>query len=75
MIHFDARLMRDLIRVVIRDEGPGFDHKSLEARQTHLEGSAFTGDSGRGFAMIYRLMDKVSFNAAGNEITMVKHCG
>jgi CheY-like chemotaxis protein len=75
MIHFDARLMRDLIRVVIRDEGPGFDHKSLEARQTHLEGSAFTGDSGRGFAMIYRLMDKVSFNAAGNEITLVKHCG
>ena len=74
-IHFDARLMKDLIRIVIKDEGPGFDHKSLEAKIHSQEGSAFTGDSGRGFAIIYRFMDKVSFNSAGNEITMIKHCG
>lgn len=74
-IHLDARIMRDLIRVVMRDEGPGFDHKALEAKIHSQEGSAFTGDSGRGFAIIYRFMDKISFNAAGNEITMVKHCG
>jgi len=74
-IYFDARLMRDLIRVVIKDDGPGFDHKSLETRINSQEGSAFTGDSGRGFAIIYRFMDKVSFNAAGTEITLVKHCG
>jgi CheY-like chemotaxis protein len=73
-VHFDARLMRDLIRVVIKDEGPGFDHRSMEAKQLEQETAPFTGDSGRGFALMCRFMDKVSFNSAGNEITLIKHC-
>ncbi len=73
-IHFDARLMRDLIRIVIKDDGPGFNLKLFEARHHSTDGAAFTGDCGRGFALIDRFMDKVSFNAPGNEITMVKHC-
>ncbi|MBX3423983.1 MAG: response regulator [Pirellulaceae bacterium] len=74
-IHFDARLMRDLIRIVIKDDGHGFDVKTWESRHQVHEGAApFTGDTGRGFALIYRFMDKVSFNGSGNEITLVKHC-
>ena len=74
-IHFDARLMRDLIRVSIKDEGPGFDVRSWESQQQGHEGTAaFTGEVGRGFTLIHRFMDKVSFNSAGNEITLVKHC-
>ncbi len=69
-VHFDARLMRDLIRVVVRDEGQGFNAaKVLEEHASNL------GDChGRGLVLINNFMDKVAFNAAGNEITMVKHC-
>lgn len=74
-VHFDARLMRDLIRVVIKDEGPGFDVKTSEARQQEHDGAAvFSGELGRGLTVIHRFMDRVSFNAPGNEITMIKHC-
>lgn len=68
-IHFDARLMRDLIRVVIRDEGNGFDTSKF------AQGTASLDEShGRGLVLIQNFMDKVTFNASGNEITMIKHC-
>lgn len=74
-IHFDARLMKDLIRVVIKDEGPGFDVKSVEAQQQDQDSAApFSGQMGRGLALMHRFMDRVSFNSAGNEITLIKHC-
>lgn len=74
-VHFDARLMRDLIRVVIKDEGPGFDVKTVESRANEHDGAAaFSGELGRGLTMIHRFMDRVSFNGPGNEITMIKHC-
>lgn len=70
-IHFEARLMRDLIRVVIRDQGHGFDVNAF----TNIDDSnAIASDSGRGLVMIRNFMDKVSFNDSGNEITMVKRC-
>lgn len=69
-IHFDARLMRDLIRVVIRDEGKGFDCSKLAMQDaTQLDES-----HGRGLVLIHNFMDKVTFNASGNEITLIKHC-
>jgi len=70
-VHFDARLMRDLIRVVIRDEGPGFDTASLSSED---DPHALDADRGRGLTMIRKFMDKVTFNDAGNEIVMIKHC-
>lgn len=70
-VHFDARLMRDLIRVVIRDEGPGFDTASLSSED---DPHALDADRGRGLTMIRKFMDKVTFNEAGNEIVMIKHC-
>ncbi len=70
-IHFDARLMRDLIRVVIRDEGPGFNASKLASEDDH---HALDASHGRGLVMIRKFMDKVSFNDAGNEITLIKHC-
>jgi CheY-like chemotaxis protein len=70
-VHFDARLMRDLIRVVIRDEGPGFDTASLGSED---DPHALDADRGRGLTLIRKFMDKVTFNDAGNEIVMIKHC-
>lgn len=70
-VHYDARLMRDLIRVVLRDEGPGFDTSTLTS---DYDPHALDADRGRGLTMIRKFMDKVTFNGAGNEITLVKHC-
>lgn len=70
-IHFDARLLRDVIRVVIRDEGRGFDTaRYMDENDTH----ALAGKHGRGLLLIRNFMDKVSFNGPGNEITLIKYC-
>lgn len=69
-IHFDARVIREMLRVVIRDQGPGFD----------ISGAAKSGDpqamdsqNGRGLVLMTTLMDKISFNESGNEITLIKY--
>lgn len=69
-VFYDARLMRDLIRIVIRDQGNGFDCSQLAiANSTMLDDT-----HGRGLVLIHNFMDKVSFNESGNEITLVKRC-
>jgi CheY-like chemotaxis protein len=70
-IHFDARLMRDVIRFVVRDEGRGFDTPKSSPKQ---DPQLLSASRGRGLVLIYNAMDKVSFNGPGNEITMIKHC-
>ncbi len=70
-VHYDARLMRDVIRVVIRDEGNGFDFRSIANEN---DPQAMSAASGRGLVLIRSFMDKVSFNDSGNEITLIKHC-
>lgn len=56
---------------IIRDEGPGFDPRSLPdpTDPTNLEKV-----SGRGLLLIRTFMDEVEHNSTGNEITMVKRC-
>ncbi len=70
-VHYDVRLMRDLIRIVIRDEGPGFDTKKLGHEN---DAQSMSAEGGRGLVLIRNFVDKVSFNDCGNEITMIKHC-
>jgi CheY-like chemotaxis protein len=69
-IHFDARIMRDMLRVVIRDQGPGFDVKRISVPTGQ---SSLSDNSGRGLVLIQSFMDKVAFNEQGNEITMIKY--
>jgi len=60
-------------RFTIRDQGPGFDVNQVpdvQADPSHLSRS-----SNRGLVLIRMFMDEVSFNPAGNEITMVKLAG
>ena len=40
----------------------------VKANPGHL-----TGGGGRGLVLVHMFMDEVTFNAAGNEITLVKH--
>lgn len=64
-VHFDARLMRDMLRVTVRDEGHGFD----VSKHNH----ALDGQKGRGLVLIHSFMDKVTYNEKGNEVTLIKH--
>lgn len=70
-VHYDVRLMRDLIRVVIRDEGPGFDTRKFSLDS---DTESISAAGGRGLVLIRNFVDKVSFNDSGNEITLIKHC-
>jgi anti-sigma regulatory factor (Ser/Thr protein kinase) len=68
-LHITAKVSCFEAVYVIRDEGPGFDPSTLPdpTDPTNLERV-----SGRGLLLIRTFMDAVSYNAAGNEITLVK---
>jgi CheY-like chemotaxis protein len=72
VIRLDARLQRDLVRVVVRDQGHGFDTAAVLKKQK--DPSSLAKKHGRGLILIHNAMDKVTFNGPGNEITLIKHC-
>ena len=57
------------VRLIVRDEGPGFDVSSLP---DPTDPANLGKSSGRGLLLIRTFMDDVRFNAAGNEITLSK---
>src|SRR5262249_47761871 len=69
-IHVRARISREQAVFVIRDEGPGFDTARLP--QTGI--TASEQGYGRGILLMRTIMDEVTYNAAGNEVTLVKRC-
>jgi len=68
-VYVDVRVNRNLAEFVIRDEGPGFDPKSIP---DPTDPANIQKVSGRGLMLINTFMDQVSHNHKGNEITMVK---
>ena len=68
-LHVRLAAARGELRITIRDEGPGFDVAGVPD-PTAPEN--LTKASGRGLVMMRMFMDEVSFNDAGNEVTMVK---
>ena len=69
-IRVKVQLDRDAVRFVVSDDGPGFD-TSIVDRPVRPEDIDRIG--GRGLLLIRAFMDQTSFNAAGNQITMVKY--
>jgi CheY-like chemotaxis protein/anti-sigma regulatory factor (Ser/Thr protein kinase) len=68
-IHVRAHVTRDRAVFTIRDEGPGFD----TARVLSAPGLDPTDQGfGRGIRLMRSIMDEVTYNAAGNEVTLVK---
>jgi CheY-like chemotaxis protein len=62
-----ALVTREEARIAIRDEGQGFDV------QNKLDVSLSDDESaGRGLVLMWALMDKVIYNKAGNEVTLIK---
>jgi len=68
-IHVRVRFTTEEALVTIRDEGPGFDPKSLPdpTDAAHLD-----REHGRGVALMRAFMDAVEYNNKGNEVTMRK---
>lgn len=56
-------------RFVVRDQGPGFDPAKLP---DPTDPENLERVSGRGLLLMRTFMDEVSFNASGNEVTMVR---
>lgn len=67
-IHVRAKVDRHEAVFVIRDEGPGFD----ASRYTSAGIADGDAGAGRGIVLMRSVMDEVRYNAAGNEVTLVK---
>lgn len=68
-VHVSARVNREQLTLVVRDNGNGFDPNSLP---DPTDPANLQKVSGRGLMLIRTFMDEVSFNETANEITMVK---
>jgi len=68
-VSVNAKATREEVKYVIQDEGAGFD-KSIIPDVT----GPLTADEarGRGLLLIHSVMDEVSYNESGNQITMIK---
>jgi CheY-like chemotaxis protein len=56
-------------RIVVRDEGPGFDVVPVADAD---DPSALAREGGRGLVLMRTFMDEVSYNDTGNEVVMIK---
>ncbi len=68
-IFIDALVSREQARFVIRDEGPGFNPKTLP---DPTDIANLEKPSGRGILLMRSFMDEISFNEQGNQVTLVK---
>lgn len=68
-IHVSAEIGRSGAVFVVRDEGAGFDVAGWLDKTAVLDADAA---SNRGLSLMRSIMDDVRFNAAGNEVSLVK---
>jgi CheY-like chemotaxis protein len=64
---------REQIELVITDQGHGFDPAQFPSPDDPLNFSG-SEERGRGLVLMRIFMDEVTFNAAGNEVRLVKRC-
>lgn len=68
-IHVTIEISKQQARFVIRDEGDGFDTTRIDSDALSLDAESL---SGRGIALMHAIMDSVTFNEAGNQVTMIR---
>jgi len=69
IVRVEAIASIQAIRIVIRDQGKGFDTSRLpEAGDPKL----LLKEGGRGLVLMTSLVDQIFFNDAGNEVTLIK---
>jgi CheY-like chemotaxis protein len=69
-VFVDATVNRDMLEVVIEDEGPGFNHGELP---DPTDSENVFRYHGRGIFVIKNIMDEVRYNEQGNRITLIKY--
>ena len=68
-VYVEALATKKAVRVIIRDQGKGFDTKIAPmGADSESMGSGMI----RGLVLMASFVDKVSFNDAGNEVTLMK---
>lgn len=67
-----VRVGSEEARFVVRDEGQGFDVTTLSGSNDPRD---LEKEGGRGLVLMRAFMDEVTYNDAGNEVTMVKRRG
>ncbi len=68
-VHVEVKIHPEEARFVIRDGGKGFDPATIPAAGRP---GSLDPESGRGLVLMRAFLDEVTFNAAGNEATLVK---
>jgi CheY-like chemotaxis protein len=68
-VNVEVKLHPEEARFVIRDGGKGFDPSSIPAAGRP---GSLDPETGRGLVLMRAFLDEVTFNAAGNEATLVK---
>jgi CheY-like chemotaxis protein/anti-sigma regulatory factor (Ser/Thr protein kinase) len=68
-IEVSVRINRDVAELIIRDQGPGFDHATLLAEAVLNDQ---TDASTRGLALMRTIFDEVTYNEPGNCVTLTK---
>ena len=68
-IHVRVKISRDEAVFIVRDEGPGFDTLQLPV-SVDLEDQG--RPAGRGIPLMRSIMDELTYNATGNEVTLIK---
>lgn len=70
-VHVEFIATEFAIRVVVRDDGTGFDTSRLpEAGNPEI----LESEGGRGLVLMASFVDQVIFNDEGNEVTLIKRC-
>ncbi len=63
-----AEISRERARFVISDGGEGFDTSCVDPQVMSLD-----IEGGRGLSLMYTIMDSVTFNSTGNEVTLIRN--
>lgn len=71
-IYVDVELTPHQVEYVIRDEGPGFDVRTLP---DPTDPENLERPCGRGLLLMRTFMDQIAYNERGNQVTMVKRNG
>jgi CheY-like chemotaxis protein/anti-sigma regulatory factor (Ser/Thr protein kinase) len=66
-VHVEIDIQPEQATIVVRDEGPGFDHAGFNVESNKLDGAC-----GKGLLLMRSFMDVVRFNEKGNEVTLIK---
>ncbi len=69
MVHLDFRVSDDLVRLVITDQGAGFNPESLP---DPTDDDLLEKPRGRGVMLIRELMTEAHYNRVGNSVEMIK---